>query len=234
MSLDAVIFDFDDTLVYSYATYEAATERFCQLLAERKLPGDAAAWAKYLHDQDIANVRRRGGVSHHCFTEAMAQTYAHFANMAGCALDSGAAARIEAIRCETYMAPPRVIDGAEEVLAALQGRARLFLLTEGDTEAQEARLQGSGLLPYFLDYAIVSHKDVAAYRRLLAHWRIDPARSWMVGNSIRSDMNPAFCAGLQTAHYLLPAWVYDRQEALGAPRQLRSLSDFLELIEHAD
>lgn len=227
MNVDAVIFDFDDTLVYSYATYQRATELFCAFLASYVRFGCAEDWAAYLHDQDIRNVRQRGQVSHHCFTEAMVQTFSHFSGRpaAGPAL-----AAIERIRQETYMAPPAVIEGAPQLLAALQGRVRLYLITEGDVTAQTNRLQGSGLLSYFLAYAIVPHKNVDAYRELLEKWKIDASRSWMVGNSIRSDINPAHRAGLQTAHFLRNDWVYDREEAVVAPYRLQRLGDFLELI----
>mgnify|MGYP003775959173 CR=1 FL=1 len=43
---------------------------------------------------------------------------------------------------------------------------------------------------------MLAHKDAPAYRELIAALQLDADSAWMVGNSPRSDINPALEAGL--------------------------------------
>jgi putative hydrolase of the HAD superfamily len=92
--------------------------------------------------------------------------------------------------------PMEVIAGVEETLAYLAPRHDLTLFTKGHPEEQKLKIDRSGLGQYFAHTAIVKEKDAAAYRALVADRGMDPARTWMIGNSPKSDVNPALAAGL--------------------------------------
>ena len=83
--------------------------------------------------------------------------------------------------------------------ARVSGRAAfaLTLFTKGDPEEQKLKIDRSGLAIYFGHTAIVKEKDAASYAALIRERSFDPARSWMIGNSPKSDINPALEAGLQ-------------------------------------
>jgi len=81
--------------------------------------------------------------------------------------------------------------------------------------------------------AIVKEKDTAAYRRLVEERQLDPARTWMVGNSPKSDINPAMEAGLNAV--FIPhahTWVLEKQEIRAGAGQLLLLDEFAELKKH--
>jgi putative hydrolase of the HAD superfamily len=109
--------------------------------------------------------------------------------------------------------PMEVIEGVPETLAYLSKRHDLTLFTKGHPEEQKLKIDRSGLGGYFAHTAIVREKDAAAYRKLAEERGMAPERTWMIGNSPKSDINPALAAGLNAvfvphAH----TWVLEKQE----------------------
>jgi putative hydrolase of the HAD superfamily len=109
--------------------------------------------------------------------------------------------------------PMEVIEGVPETLEYLSQRHDLTLFTKGHPEEQKLKIGRSGLGGFFAHTAIVKEKDAAAYRSLVAERGMAPERTWMIGNSPKSDINPALAAGLNAvfvphAH----TWVLERQE----------------------
>jgi putative hydrolase of the HAD superfamily len=81
-------------------------------------------------------------------------------------------------------------------LRALAGRHRVVLLTKGDGDDQMGKVARSGLRRHLHQVDIVPEKDLAAYRDVLRRHGAAPERSWMIGNSPKSDILPALGAGL--------------------------------------
>ena len=76
-------------------------------------------------------------------------------------------------------------------------------------------------------------KDPAAYRALVEELALDPARSWMVGNSPRSDVNAALAAGLNAVYVPHPStWSLELQELADGPGRLLILERFADLVRH--
>src|SRR5208283_4020531 len=92
--------------------------------------------------------------------------------------------------------PMQTIAGVPETLAYLAARHDLTLFTKGHPDEQKLKIDRSGLGGFFNHTAIVKEKDAVAYARLVAERGMDPKRTWMIGNSPKSDINPALEAGL--------------------------------------
>jgi len=235
MNLDAVICDFDDTLVESYAEFLAAEQEFLTALAALGVGGDGREVVEWLHAQDIANVEQRGYLAPDCFPRALHQTYVYFSRQCGLEPRAEIGAELERIGWRIFDRKPRIVEGAEDLLRWLQGRARLFLLTQGDPAIQQRRIGESGLAGYFRECVILRKKTPEAYRQVLADWRIDPARSWMLGDSLKSDIAPALQAGLNAAYLQMEGWAYELARPVeGSYSLITRLRDFKELIGHED
>jgi putative hydrolase of the HAD superfamily len=89
-----------------------------------------------------------------------------------------------------------LMPGVAEALPELASRHRCILVTKGDPAEQQAKLERSGLTPYFFAIEVLPEKHEDAYRSLAAHHVCDAATTWMIGNSPKSDINPALAAGL--------------------------------------
>jgi putative hydrolase of the HAD superfamily len=120
-----------------------------------------------------------------------------------------------------------------EALPRLGNRCRLLLLTKGDCEVQRDKLARSGLAPFFEGVHVVAEKDAGVLRRLVADYGLRPEQVWMVGNSPRSDINPALEAGLGAVYIPRPTtWDVER-EAIADPARVTVLGGFGELIPFA-
>ena len=97
--------------------------------------------------------------------------------------------------------PIEPLPGVVTVLTALKQRGQpLMVLTKGDLFDQESKLARSGLGDFFDYVEIVSEKDAATYRRVLARRGLAPADFLMIGNSLKSDVLPVLQVGGQAIH----------------------------------
>ncbi len=130
--------------------------------------------------------------------------------------------------------PIELIEGVEETLEELAQRHQLALFTKGHPDEQRMKVDRSGLGRHFSYTAIVKEKDSRAYSRLIAENAFSAAKTWMIGNSPKSDINPALEAGLGAV--LVPharTWVLEHQELRTPPgaRFLR-VERFADLKQH--
>ena len=126
--------------------------------------------------------------------------------------------------------PMEVIPGVPETLAYLGARHDLTLFTKGHPDEQKLKIDRSGLGPFFSHTAIVKEKDTAAYRRLIDERQLDAACAWMIGNSPKSDINPALEAGLRAVY--VPherTWTLERAEIRDPHGRLRTVRQFSDL-----
>ena len=109
--------------------------------------------------------------------------------------------------------PIKLIEGVEETLAELSARHDLTLFTKGHAEEQMMKVDRSGLGKYFAHTAIVKEKDAAAYACLADERSFAHSDTWMIGNSPKSDINPALEAGLNAVLVPHPhTWVLEYQD----------------------
>ena len=128
-----------------------------------------------------------------------------------------------------------LLPGVAETLAALSTRHRILLVTKGDAEEQKDKLHRSGLAPYFAAVEVLPEKHEDAYRSLSDHHACEAATTWMIGNSPKSDINPALAAGLHAI--FIPhdfTWVLEHEvvDAPPAGQTLLELADFADLAIH--
>ena len=125
-----------------------------------------------------------------------------------------------------------LLPGVAETLAQLADRHHLILMTKGDQAEQADKLARSGLAPHFAAVEIVQEKDPATYREVIARHELAPHTSWMIGNSPKSDINPALAAGLHAVFlFHKNTWVLEHAGVDQAPpgQHLIELDSFAKL-----
>jgi len=111
-----------------------------------------------------------------------------------------------------------LLPGVAETLAALATRHRLILMTKGNHAEQADKLTRSGLASHFSAVEIVAEKDPPTYRKVIARRELAPHTSWMIGNSPKSDINPALAAGLHSVFlFHKDTWVLEHAAIDPAP-----------------
>jgi putative hydrolase of the HAD superfamily len=222
-----LIIDADDTLWENNIYFERAFDEFAEFLNHSTMPPHEVR--AVLDEIESANARIHGYGTMN-FARNLRQCYEHLVEREVSEDDlktvMGFAERI--LQC-----PMEVIDGVAETLEYLSSRHDLTLFTKGHAEEQKLKIDRSGLGVYFGHTDIVKEKDATAYRDLMTERSMDPDRAWMIGNSPKSDINPALEAGLHAV--FIPhahTWVLEKQEIVPADGRLLVLEQFGDLRKH--
>jgi putative hydrolase of the HAD superfamily len=122
-----------------------------------------------------------------------------------------------------------------ETLEYLATRHRLILLTKGAWAEQSGKIERSGVKKHFFAAEIVAEKKADTYAHLTEKYGCRMRSTWMVGNSPKSDINPALAAGLHAV--FVPhgdTWILEHEEVNPAPphQKLLILGRFAELRDH--
>jgi putative hydrolase of the HAD superfamily len=223
-----LVIDADDTLWENNSYFEQAFARFCDFLDHSHLT--PAQVRTILDEIEIENIRIHGYGAEN-FARNLRQCLSKLAEWPVGAADLDRAA---GIALDILNHPIELLDGVTETLSHLSGRHDLVLFTKGDPREQRAKIERSGVGHWFDHAQVVKEKDVAAYRSLASDHGFQLERTWMVGNSPKSDINPSLAAGWNAA--FVPharTWALEQMPILNpGPGRLLELSGFAELSVH--
>ena len=222
-----LIVDADDTLWENNIYFERAFEQFADFLAHSSL--SPAEIRTVLDEIEDANAKIHGYGSAN-FGRNLRECYRKLCERQ---VRDGDLATVMSFAERILECPMEVIGGVAETLEYLAARHELTLFTKGHPDEQKLKIDRSGLGGYFAHTAIVKEKDCAAYWLLVAERRIDRERGWMIGNSPKSDINPALECGLNAvfvphAH----TWTLERQEIRPGERRLLIVERFADLKKY--
>lgn len=210
-----LLIDADDTLWENNIYFERAFHAFCDFLDHSSLTNEQVRAA--LDEIELVNNRIHGYGSAN-FGRNMLECYHHLVERQIARSD---AEHILELAVAIQEHPLEMIEGVEQTLEYLAGRHDLILFTKGNEQEQRRKVAKSGLEGYFRETVVTREKDVAAYERVAAEYELKKEASWMVGNSPKSDINPALEAGLGAVY--VPherTWHLERQEIRGGERLL--------------
>ena len=219
-----LLIDADDTLWENNIYFEQAIHGFITFLDHSRLTREEVRTV-------LDEVERLMGYGTANFTRSLVETYRRLAEKDLRDEDVQQVRRFgESIRTH----PLQFLDGVKETLDYLSPRHGLVLLTKGDLEEQKLKVERSGIEQCFRQVVIVQEKNVATYHQVTSELQVDPQHTWMVGNSPRSDINPALAAGLKAVYIPHPhTWHFEHEEVQDAGEgRVLTLSTFAELRSH--
>ena len=220
-----LLVDADDTLWENNVYFERAIEKFIDFVNHEHYSREEVR--TILDDIERANTALHGYGSA-VFARNLQQAYQHLARHP---IAPAQLAEVSALAEDIARQELEIIEGVPETLEYLSERHRVVLLTKGCEEEQTAKLNRSGLRHLFHDARVVREKDAASYRGISGELAADAAETWMIGNSPRSDINPAIEAGLNAVW--VPhsrTWVLEQEELRnGGPGKLLTVERFSDL-----
>ncbi|MBY0504821.1 MAG: HAD family hydrolase [Bryobacteraceae bacterium] len=219
-----LIIDADDTLWENNIYFEDAFAAFLEFLDHSHLP--PAQIRAIFDEMELANIRVNGyGAAN--FARNMTQCYRHLVERE---VKESDIAHVLSLGQRILDAPIELLPGVGDTLAELATRHELTLFTKGDLEEQRLKVERSGVAHHFTHLGIVREKNAPAYRQLVGEREMDPAKAWMIGNSPKSDINPALECGLGAV--FIPherTWSLEQQELRREAPRLIVLERFPDL-----
>ena len=227
MRRNTLLIDADDTLWENNVFFEKLIEDFISLVEPS---GYSRAYIRHiLNETERKNIRQYGyGVR--SFGRSLEETYMKLADqMARREVLAEIHNRVVALE----RTPPKILDGVPETLAYLTARHRLILFTKGEPAEQAAKVERSGLKGIYEDIQIVLEKDSKNYSQMVKKNKIVKTQGWMIGNSPRSDINPAMEAGLNAVYIPhVNTWQLEHEPVVAGSGKLVILPSFRELRNH--
>jgi len=203
-------FDGDDTLWRSEDYYRAAEKQYEDIIG-RYIDLSDARTLRHLLEVERRNLKIFGyGVKG--MTLSMIEAAIELTDGRIAARDLQ---QVIEIGRATLQHPVELLDGIREAVAAIAARWPVVLITKGDLFHQEAKIAASGLADLFPRIEIVSEKDPQTYARVLSEFGIEARHFVMVGNSLRSDIEPVVRLGGWGVHvpYAL-TWAHEAEHGL--------------------
>ena len=225
--LTTICFDADDTLWHNERFFRLTQEHFASLLRDH---ASSDHLAERLLEAEKRNIGHYGfGIKG--FMLSMIETALEVTENR---VPGSVIAEIIAAGQDMLGHPIELLPGVQETVTALAGEFTLLLVTKGDLLDQERKLAQSGLGELFDGVEIVSEKSPTVYRSIFSRHGTTPTQALMVGNSLKSDVNPVIEAGgwgVYVPHGL--TWELEAAEPPeGHPRfrQIENLSELPELV----
>jgi putative hydrolase of the HAD superfamily len=223
-----LLLDADDTLWQNNVYFEHAIAAFISYLNHATMTPEEVRHA--LNEVERENTRVHGyGVA--SFQRALVTCFERLSNEPTTPEHH---VQIESFAKSIIAREIELLSGVAQALPELASRHRLILMTKGNQGEQSDKVARSGLLPYFSAVEIPPEKHPDAYREVCARHGLACECTWMVGNSPRSDINPAIAAGLHAVFIHHPdTWVLEHESLAAAPdgQRLLEVRSFSELLQ---
>jgi putative hydrolase of the HAD superfamily len=224
-----LLIDADDTLWENNIYFERAIAKFISFLDHREHSPEQVRLV--LNDVERSSIATHG-YGLHSFTHSLIAT---FEKLSVDPVTPELHDRIRSFAHQITDHPIEILTGVPETLKYLGERHHLILMTKGHPAEQSGKIERSGLKEYFSAIEIVAEKDESTYRSAIARYALATDVTWMIGNSPKSDINPALAAGLHAV--FIPhnnTWVLEHEEVAVAPasQQLLVVDRFGDLRNH--
>jgi putative hydrolase of the HAD superfamily len=210
MSIELVGFDGDDTLWHSEIYFQAAHAEFERILGNYVDLADAR-----VHEHLLATEKRNiklFGYGAKGMTLSMIETAVE---LTGQRIGAADIHRLVTLGKEILLHPVELLPDVRSAVEVAAQHHRIVLITKGDLFHQESKVAQSGLSDLFHRIEIVSEKDTAAYARVLEECTVDASAFVMVGNSLRSDIEPVIALGGYGVHVPYHVtWAHETEHAL--------------------
>ncbi len=217
-----LLIDADDTLWENNVYFDRVTNEFVAKLATRGVRADLAHETLWQTEQRNIKITGYGSAAFCASLHEVARAFGVGD------LEPWIAEKEHFI----YHHPIELMPGVRETLPLLHSKNHLIMVTKGREDEQLGKLNRSGLAPLFHATEIVFEKSAATYRALIRKYSLPVERTWMIGNSPRSDINPAKAAGLGTV--FIPyhtTWQHEIEEFAQDGKTLM-LESFADLARH--
>ena len=227
--IKVIAFDADDTLWSNEPFFQEIERQYTNLLQPY---GTSNEISTALFQTEMSNLELLG-YGAKAFTISMVETALRISRQK---ISSTDIQHIIDLGKSLLKMPIELLPEVKETLKALKerGQYKLVVATKGDLLDQQNKLERSGLAPYFDHIEVMSDKTEKEYLRMLNILQISPSELVMVGNSLKSDIQPVLSLGGYGVH--IPFEVMWKHEVIDTfthdhLKQVKRFDELLTLFE---
>ncbi len=222
-----ILIDADDTLWHNNIYFEHTTEAFIDYLKHSSLSRDDVR--QVIVEIERANLKTKG-YGAESYAGNLVEAYRRLSERE---IDQQQLDNVFNFGMSILDADIELLHGVSETLEELSARHELVLFTKGNPDEQFSKIERSGISHHFNHIDIVPEKDVRAYIDVISMVGAITDHTWMVGNSPRSDINPAIRAGMGAVFipYEL-TWILEIEDISETNGRFLQLERFPQLTKH--
>ncbi|MEH7378504.1 HAD family hydrolase [Neobacillus drentensis] len=201
MNQQTLILDLDDTLIHCNKYFVESRNSFANVMKK---------WFKSVPKQEILQKQseidiksvENNGLHSSLYTQSLVTTYRYFCEKTGRKMKASELNRVEKIGQSVFQRKVKPFPYMYEILDTLQAEQhQLYLFTGGDEENQNRKISQLRLSDYFEERIFIfEHKTTEALQQVLNNINADKKKTWLIGNSLKTDIKPAIELGLNAIH----------------------------------
>lgn len=228
-NLKRIIFDADDTLWDNNRFYVNAAESFLNICEHAGY--DREEVIKSFDELELKVVKERGYGSEN-YIYILETLFNYYNNLNHTKLNKNKFNSLLQDFSNHVHDKPQIFPGVQETLKNLQNKYSLYILTKGNIEEQNRKVVNSGLSKYFQEIFVVPEKNDATYLSLFKKYNWNVNESCMVGNSPKSDINPALRLGMFAIFIPYPyTWKLDNEAIMEDHPNFFEVKNFQSVID---
>lgn len=238
MNKQTIIFDLDDTLIHCNKYFLEAIEVFAEKIKcwFSSCNLEIKEIKEKQQEIDIKGVSKHGFAAEH-FAMSLLETYAYFSESLDRVRVSEEEEMLKDIAASAYNQSFEPYPSMREVLEFLYKQGHeLYLYTAGSPKTQKRKVEIVGIGQYFGDRIFVTpRKNSEVLQSIIDKHNLDKESTWMIGNSMKSDIMPAVQVGIKAVYIPgLFEWAYDNVNLKDSEKQyfitLKALKEVSELF----
>lgn len=191
-----IIFDLDDTLIDTSDLYWRVREEFIQFIDDSRY--NKADFESIFEEMDTKNTVRFG-LNPYRYELTMLEMY-DLLNPGK--IDGAITQKIKNMAGRILAEVPILIEGATDLLEWSKQNFTIALITRGASDIQKMKIKYYDLTKYFGEFIkIVDSKNEGVYLDFIASLGFSSNSTIIIGDSIKSEINPALKIGAVAIHY---------------------------------
>jgi putative hydrolase of the HAD superfamily len=201
MNQQTLILDLDDTLIHCHKYFRKSKNEFATLLLDFFPFLTREEILQKQNEIDTKGIEKYGLDSSQ-YPRSLVQTYRFFCANYRRKIEEEEMEHIHQIGQKVFETEVQPLPYMYETLNELLDDGHsLYLFTGGDCTNQMRKIKQLGLDLYFKNKIFIfEHKDKYALQKILHFIKADKKSTWMIGNSLRTDIKPAIELGLNAIH----------------------------------
>jgi putative hydrolase of the HAD superfamily len=236
MNQQTLILDLDDTLCHCNKYFRKSRNEFTTLLLDFFPFLSREEILEKQNEIDLKGIERFGFASSQ-YPKSLVLTYRYFCAQYRRKMEHEEIEHVHRIGQKVFQTKVQPLPYMYETLdELLKDGHSLYLFTGGDRANQLRKIKQLGLDTYLKKRVyIYEHKNKQALQKVLHSIKPEKKSTWMIGNSLRTDIKPAIELGINAIH--IPSeieWSYNvldmEVEPSGTFAELESLKQLPEYI----